>query len=74
MLGGEGISSRWPGSSGVQIGAPSRQVLIDRELEVDGCKRTEQRNSEPERNGTDYGSVPSFIHRITTRSALPLGR
>jgi hypothetical protein len=29
----EGISSRWLGRSGVQIEAPSRLVLIDRELE-----------------------------------------
>jgi hypothetical protein len=59
----EGISSRWLGRFGVQIEAPSRQLLIDRELEVDVTKQSGATPS-PERNGVEYGSVPSSIANL----------
>jgi hypothetical protein len=53
----EGISSRWLGSCGVQIEAPSRQLLIDRELEVEVTKKssaTEQLRVRAQRSEQEF--------------------
>jgi len=69
----EGISSRWPGRFGIQIEAPSRQLLIDRELEVDVLV-TKQSSATPSPSATELnmGLYGFQFHRESQgKSALP---
>jgi len=72
----EGISSRWLGSFGVQIEAPSRQLLVDRELEVDSDV-TKQSSATPNPNATELTWICSQFHQesrgLSRKPALPQG-
>lgn len=71
----KGISSRWPGRFGIQIEAPSRQLLIDRELEVDVVTKQSSPTPSPSATELNLGLYGSQFHRESQgKSALPQGR